>query len=148
MAVETSTLQVHGVRQNYMANLVAGIACFLLEAGWYSYFMQTWLNGIGRTREWLESSGMNPAIQYATALVMAVLMATAISCVIQLTGKQTVMRGIKIGALLWAGFVLTILATAYIFEVRPLSLFLVDAGYWLSGMVLIGAIVGGWKKKV
>src|SRR3974390_2600075 len=148
MAVGVPLVQMARVRQNYVANLVAAIACFLLEAGWYSAFLQTWINGIGRTRAWLESSGMNPAIQYATALVMAFVMATAISCVVQLTGKQTALRGIKVGALLWAGFELTAWATEYIFEVRPISLFFVNAGYWLLGGMLMGAIVGGWKKKV
>jgi hypothetical protein len=32
--------------------------------------------------------------------------------------------------------------------VRPISLFFVNAGYWLLGMMLMGAIVGGWKKNV
>jgi hypothetical protein len=98
--------------------------------------------------QWLVSTGMKPAIQYATALVMAALMATAISCVTQLTGKQTALRGIKVAALLWTGFVLTTWSTEYIFEVRPVSLYLVNAGYWLLGMMLMGAIVGGWKKRV
>lgn len=148
MAVGIPVLQMARVRQNYLAIAVAAIACFLLEAGWYSAFMNTWLNGIGRTMQWLMSSGMNPAIQYATALAMAAVMATAISCVTQLTGKQTALRGIKVAALLWAGFEMTSFATEYIFEVRPISLFLVNAGYWLFGMMLMGAIVGAWKKKV
>jgi len=37
------------VRQNYQAVVVAAVACFVLEAGWYSIFLQPWLNGIGRT---------------------------------------------------------------------------------------------------
>lgn len=148
MAVGIPVLQMARVRQNYLANVVAAIACFAFEAVWYSVFMSTWLNGIGRTMQWLQSSGMNPAVQYGTALVMALVMATAISCVTQLTGKQTAVRGIKVGALLWAGFVLTTWSTEYIFEVRPISLYLVNAGYWLLGMMLMGAIVGAWKKKV
>ena len=147
MAVEVPTMQVNRVRQHYIANLVAAIACFLFEAGWYSYFYTTWLNGIGRTDEWLRQNSPNRALQFATALVMAVVMATAISCVVQLTGRQTLFRGIKVGALLWAGFVPTTLCTEYIFEVRPISLLLVNAGYWLFGMMLMGAIVGAWKKK-
>jgi hypothetical protein len=148
MAVSVPVLQMARVRQNYLANIAAAIACFLFEAVWYTVFMKTWLNGIGRTMQWLESSGMNPAIQYGTALVMALVMATAISCVTQLTGKQTALRGIKVAALLWTGFVLTTWSTEYIFEVRPIGLYLVNAGYWLLGMTLMGAIVGGWKKKV
>jgi len=96
MAVGVPVMQMARVRQNYLAIVVAAIACFLFEAAWYSAFMKTWLSGIGRSMEWLVSSGMNPAIQYATALVMAAVMATAISCVIQLTGKQTALRGIRV----------------------------------------------------
>lgn len=148
MAVGVPVMQMARVRQNYPAIVVAAIACFLLEAGWYSAFMSTWLNGIGRTMQWLVSSGMNPYLQYGTALVMAAVMATAISCVTQLTGKQTALRGVKVAAVLWVGFEMTTFSTEYIFEVRPISLFLVNAGYWLVGMMVMGAIVGAWKKKV
>jgi hypothetical protein len=148
MATTVSAIAAPRVRQNYLAVLVAAIANFLLEAGWYSYFMQTWLNGIGRTREWLMSStAYNPALQYGTALVSSALMATAISCVTQLTGRQTWWRGMQTGALLWLGFNVTVFSTAYVFEVRPLSLLGVDSGFWLLGMMLMGAIVGAWKKK-
>src|SRR5208337_860445 len=96
------------VRQNYWAILVATIACFLLEAGWYTLFMQAWLDGIGRTREWLMSAaGFNPALQYGTALVSTAIIAASISCITQLTGPQTALRGIKIAFLLWFGFILT-----------------------------------------
>jgi hypothetical protein len=135
------------VRQNYLAILVAAIACFLLEAGWYSIFMQTWLDGIGRTREWLTGPGINPALQFAVALVAEAVIAAAISCVTQLTGPQTALRGIKVAALSWLGMVLTTLSTEYVFEVRPFSLLAVNAGFWLLGMILMGAIVGAWKKK-
>jgi len=147
MAGEISAMQGTRVRQNYVANLVAGIVAFLLEAAWYSNFYGAWVNGIGRTDEWLRQNSPNRALQFGTALVMATLMATAISCVVQLTGPQTTWRGIKVGALLWTGFVLTAWSTEYIFEVRPLSLWFINTGYWLLGMILMGAIVGGWKKK-
>jgi hypothetical protein len=135
------------VRQNYLAILVAAIACFLFEAGWYSFFLQGWLEGIGRTRQWLENTGVNPALQFGTALVAEAVMAAAISCVTQLTGPQTVLRGIKAGALLWLGFVLTTLSTEEVFEVRTFTLLGINAGFWLGGMMLMGAIVGGWRKK-
>ena len=45
MAVGVPVLQMARVRQNYLANIVAAIACFLFEAVWYSVFMKTWLNG-------------------------------------------------------------------------------------------------------
>ena len=135
------------VRQNYLAILIAAIACFVFEAAWYSFFLQSWVDGIGRSMTWLMNTGVNQGLQYGTALVSAAVIATAISCVTQLTGAQTALRGIKVAALLWVGFVLTTWSTEYVFEVRPWSLFGINTGFWLLGMVLMGAIVGAWKKK-
>jgi hypothetical protein len=136
------------VRLNYVAILVAAIACFLFEAFWYSTFLQLWLDGIGRSREWMMSAAAGlPPLQYGTAILSAAVMATAISCVTQLTGPQTALRGMQVGALLWLGFVLTVLSTAYVFEVRPLSLLGIDAGFWFFGCITMGAIVGAWKKR-
>jgi hypothetical protein len=86
-------------------------------------------------------------LQYGTALLSAAVIAAAISCVTQLTGPQTAIRGIRVAAMLWLGFVLTTYSTEYVFEVRPWSLLGINAGFWLLGMVLMGAIVGAWKKK-
>jgi len=147
MATTFPSVSATKIRLNYPAILVAAIANFLLEAGWYTYFMQGWLSGISRSMEWLTSQGVNPAFQYGTALVSAAVMATAISCVTQLTGPQTALRGMKVGALLWLGFELTAYSTEYVFEVRPWSLLGINAGFWLVGMVIMGAIVGAWKKK-
>jgi hypothetical protein len=136
------------VRQNYLAILVAAIANFLFEAGWYSIFFQTWSNGIGRTMEWLMGPGkINPALQYGTALICAAVIAAGISCVTQLIGPQTAWRGIKTGAMLGLGIVLPVFCTEYIFEVRPFSLLAINGGFWILGMILMGAIVGAWKKK-
>jgi hypothetical protein len=135
------------VRQNYWADIVAAIACFLLEAGWYSLFLKQWLSGTGRTMEWLAGTGVNPLFQYGTALAASVVMAAAISCVTQLTGPQTMYRGMRVATALWLGFVITTWATEYVFEVRPWSLLGINAGFWFLGMNIMGAIVGGWKAK-
>jgi len=134
------------VRQNYLAILVAAIACFLIEAAWYSFFGPQWAAGIGRTPDWLNHTGVNPALQFGAAIVAEAVMATAISCVTQLTGAQTVFRGVKVGVLLWFGFIVPVLAVNCVFEVRPWSLLGINAGFWLVGMAVMGAIVGGWKK--
>jgi len=135
------------IRHNYLAILVAGIASFVLEAIWYSVFLNAWTAGIGRTMEWLHANSPNFGLQLATALAAAVLMAIGLDCIIQLTGGQSARRGMKVGALLWLGFMLTVFCTEYVFEVRPWSLLGINAGFWLISIVAMGAIVGGWKKK-
>ena len=139
--------EVKRVRQNYLAITLAAVACFLFEAAWYSWFLQSWLDGIGRSAQWLVSSGVNPALQYATALISSAVIAAAISCVTQLTGTQTALRGMRVAALLWLGFVVSTWATEYAFEVRTYKIFAINTGFWLIGMAIMGAIVGAWKKK-
>ena len=135
------------IKQNYLAIVVAAIACFIFEAAWYSLFLKSWLNGTGRTMQELVSTGVNPAFQYAVALVDGFVIAFGISCLTQHTGEQTTGRGITVAAMLWFCFVLPVFCTEYVFEVRPWSLLGINAGFWLLGMILMGAIVGAWKKK-
>jgi ABC-type thiamin/hydroxymethylpyrimidine transport system permease subunit len=135
------------IRLNWVAILVAGIASFIFEALWYSIFMNEWLAGIGRTREWLMTTGVSPALQYGVAIVCAIIASAVLSIVIQATGEHTLRRGVICGALVWLGFVATSWATEYIFEVRSLQIFAVNAGFWFFDLMLIGAIVGVWKKK-
>jgi hypothetical protein len=134
-------------RTNYWAIIVAAIACFILEAIWYSVFLQAWLDGLGRTRDVMMHQGVNEYLQYAIALVSAAIMAIAISTVTQLTGPLNARRAIKTGALLWLAFVFTTWSTEYIFEVRSFALLAINTGFWLLGAMLMGAIVGTWKKK-
>ncbi len=136
------------IHQNWWADIAAAIACFGFEAAWYSLFLKQWLSGTGRTMEELMKTGVNPLWQYATALVAQLVMAMAISCVVQLTGPQTAWRGMRVATALWMGFVITVFATEYVFEVRPWSLLAINAGFWFLGMNLMGAIVGAWKAKV
>jgi hypothetical protein len=136
------------VRLNYPAIFVAGIACFMLAPFWYTVFKQPWLTGTGRTNEWLMSAGAKLApVQYGTAFAGAVVMAAAIAWVTQVSGEQTLTRGIKIGVMMWLGIVLPTWATEYAFELRPLSLLGINAGFWFFGFVIMGAIVGAWKKR-
>jgi len=135
------------VRHNWWAILVATAACFVFEAVWYTVFMQAWLDGTGRTMDFFKHSGMNEYFPYAVAFIGTAIVATGISCITQLTGPQTALRGVRVGAWLWFGFVLTTWSIEYAYEVRPLSLLGINGGFWLLGMILIGTIVGGWKKK-
>ncbi len=111
------------IRLNWVAILVAAIASFIFEALWFSVFMNEWLTGIGRTREWLVGTGLNPAVQYATAIICSIIVAAVLSICIQATGKQTARRGILCAVVIWFGFIATSWAKAYIFEVRTFQIY-------------------------
>ncbi|WP_260738801.1 DUF1761 domain-containing protein [Tunturiibacter lichenicola] len=138
------------IKLNWLAILVAAIVSFLFEAIWFTVFMKQWLDGIGRTMEWLQgatTTTISPGVQYATALLCSIIAATILSIAIQATGEQTVRRGVICAILIWIGFIATSWAKEYIFEVRTLEIFAINTGYFLIDLMLIGAIVGGWKKK-
>jgi hypothetical protein len=135
------------VTRNYLAIAAAAVACFLFEMLWYSLFLDVWLKGIGRDRSWLEHTGANPALQFSAALLAEALIALSISCIVQLTGPQTALRGIKAAAALWMGLVLPPIAVGGVFAELSYASFAVDCGFWLIGMMLMGAIVGAWKSK-
>jgi hypothetical protein len=135
------------IRLNWVAILVAAIASFLFEALWFSLFMNEWLAGIGRTKEWLVGASPNPAVQYATAILRSIIAAAVLSICIQASGEQTARRGILCAAVIWFGFIATSWAKAYIFEVRTFQIYAIYTGYSLIDFILMGAIVGAWKKK-
>ena len=135
------------IRHNPAAIAVATLVYFFLGGAWFTLFMNPWLAGIGRTMEELKASGVPPWLGYVVALVMTSILAIVLSWLIQATGPQTAVRGLKIAALLWLGFVFTTWATEYAFEARSLSILAVNTGYPLIGMLLMGLVLGGWRAK-
>ncbi|HVW76888.1 MAG TPA: DUF1761 domain-containing protein [Alloacidobacterium sp.] len=140
-------LETQPVRLNYLAILVAALVYFAIQAVWFTVFMKEWLAGIGKTLEQLQQQGTSVALAYVVAFVSALVMGAAISWFTQATGKQTIIRGIMIGAAAWIGFVLTTWSAEYAFEGKGFHILAVNTGVSLIGMVLMGAILGGWKAK-
>jgi ABC-type thiamin/hydroxymethylpyrimidine transport system permease subunit len=131
---------------NYLAIVGAAVASFILEIIWFGYLMRPWLNGLGECSGWYSPhANIQPAIQFGVAFVSQLVIATGVSFVTQLTGAQTALRGIATAACLWFAFVATTWATQYSFELRPWSQLGINGGFWLVGMLAMGAIVGAWR---
>jgi len=131
---------------NLWAVAVAAVVYWLLGAAWFTSLSNPWLASIGKTMDQLKGEAASPGVAYMVALVCNVVIAYVLGWVIVTTGEQTAMRGASIGALLWIGFIGTTMGTELIFEGRSLAGFGITAGYPLVGMLIMGAIVGGWKK--
>ena len=131
---------------NLWAVAVAAVVYWLLGAAWFTSLSNPWLASIGKTMDQLKGEAASPGVAYMVALVCNVVIAYVLGWVIVTTGEQTAMRGASIGALLWIGFIGTTMGTEPIFEGRSLAGFGITAGYPLVGMLIMGAIVGGWKK--
>ena len=65
----------------------------------------------------------------------------------QVTGVPTAARGVQIAVILWFCVVFTTFATEYAFEGRGVKILAIISGYCLTGMVLMGAVLGGWTRQ-
>jgi hypothetical protein len=54
------------------------------------------------------------------------------------------LSGASTGLIVGIGFLATAYGITYLFEQRPLRLFMINAGYSIVLLVIMGAIIGGW----
>jgi uncharacterized protein DUF1761 len=135
---------------NWTAVIVAAVAHFVLGAVWFTVLKGPYMAGIGKTEEqMMQQVGGGPVIYpYIVALICNIVIARVLAQVIMATSTSpTTMHGMRVAFYAWGGFVATTFLTAYVFELRPVSLWLITAGYPLIGMLIMGGILGAWQKK-
>jgi hypothetical protein len=132
---------------NHAAVWLAGIAHFLLGAAWYTAFGELWLEGVGKSKEQLMTESGGLPTPYIIAVVAALIIAYTLARVLSRLEVRSAAGGALTGALLALGFIGAAIATNYGFEVRPVSLWLINTGYLVVGMAIMGAIIAPWKKK-
>ena len=132
---------------NHVAVWVAGIIHFLLGACWYTLLGPAWMAGIGKTEAQLMAEHGNSPLPYIIALGTALVIAYAIAWLLPKLGATSAGSGARMGAVLALALIASTLAMNYGFEARSPSLWLINAGYMVAGMAIMGAIIGHWTKK-
>lgn len=133
---------MESVDVNYVAVVVAAFVPMALGALWYSpiLFADRWMRAVGRTREELGDA----ALGYLLSAIAAVVTSYALARIIRWAEVDDLWNGALVGLLAWVGFVATVLAVTTYFSGRPRELWLINAGYQLVALVLMGAIHGAW----
>ena len=136
------------MRINYLAVIVAAIVYWLLGAMWYSplLFANRWVELMGETMEEAKQGSHSP-MSFIVALLCNLVIAFVLALVCNASGATTMGKGASTGILMWLGFVGTVTLTTYQFDGRPVSLWAINYGYALVGMIIMGAILGAWRKK-
>jgi hypothetical protein len=127
---------------NWVAIIVAAIIPMVLGALWYSpiLFADPWMRAVGRTREELGDASLGYLLSAIAALVSAYVLAR----IVKWAEVDDLWNGALMGVFVWAGFVATVLAVTTFFAGRPRVLWLINAGYQLVALVLMGALLGAW----
>ena len=129
---------------NYLAVVVAASVPMALGAVWYSpvLFSNAWLAAIGKTADEI-SAQANQVQAFSIAIAASLISAYVLAVLAALSSASSVLDGIILG--LWAVvFIATASATWGVFEARPLRLWLINNGYYLVALPIMGAIIAVW----
>lgn len=128
---------------NWLAVLAATITAFILGALWYSkaLFGNAWMQEVGLTEEAVNNANMVQT--FGGTFVLQILAAIALSAF--LGEGSNWLEGLHTG--LWIGlfWVATAYGVTYLFEQRPLRLWLINAGYYVVLYAVMGTIIGAFK---
>ena len=129
---------------NYLAVLVAAAAAWALGAVWYMALAKPWMAAVGTTREKIAASKTQSgaSLPFVFAFAACVLMAWVLAGIVGHLGQVTPRSGVISALFCWAGFVITTMIVNNSFAMRSRMLLLIDGGYWLVALVLMGAIIG------
>ena len=132
---------------NWLAIIIAAIAAFAIGALWYSpmLFGRQWMAAHGHTPEKMAAMQSSMGKTYAFSFITYVIMAMVIALLVALTGATSAAQGIVLAVLAWLGFGFTIGLNTNLYSDKPAAAFMIDAGYQFIHVVVMGAIIGGWR---
>jgi hypothetical protein len=120
---------------NYLAVFFAAAAPLLLRRVWYDPRL------FGRRSRRISRYGSVNLISGAGYVVMALVFALIVSVI----GIVTWVEGAVLGFLVWLGFIFTTSLIANMYTRRGLTRFLVDSGFQLLYLLVMGGVLGGWR---
>lgn len=127
---------------NLIAVLLAALSAFLLGGLWYSpaLFANKWMALTGQSEETLKSGSM-PVI-FGGAFILNLIAAYVLAMFLgPMPPAYATLAGLSVG-LCW---VATSLGVNYLFERRPLGLWLINSGYFVLQFTAMGAIIGAFS---
>lgn len=132
------TLQI-----NYLAVIVSAIVVFMLGAAWYIGFSKPWMQYSGVTEEMSVKAGGS---SYIVSFITYLLASYAMAVIFKSMGVKTVSTGAMTGALIGALIVGGNIFTNNAYELKPINLSILNAGFSAISFAVAGGILGGWTK--
>ena len=131
------------VQPNYLAIFVAALSTFLIGGLWYSpaVFGKAWMRENGFKEE--DMKGRNMMKIFGLAFLLAVI--SAVNLAMFMGPESDPIMGALWGFLAGAGWVATFVGTHYLFERKSFTLFLINAGYSVVALTIMGIIIAAWK---
>jgi hypothetical protein len=128
---------------NYWAILVSALSTFLIGGIWYSpaVFGKAWMRENGFTEESMKNANMVKI--FGLAFVLGLI--AAVNLAMFMGPESRWEMGALWGFLAGFGWVATFVGTHYLFERKSFTLFLINAGYSVVALTVMGVILAAWK---
>jgi len=124
---------------NWLAVFAAAASAFIIGGLWYGpLFGKVWMNANGYSEEDLAKRSMPLVFGVSFLLMLAAAVNLAMFIGPEATMAFATMAGLAAGL----GWVATFLGVIYLFEKRPAALWLVNGGYCVVALTVMGAILG------
>jgi hypothetical protein len=133
---------------NWLAVLVATLATFILGGLWYgALFKKLWqrLHGYSDDQIKQMQKARPPAFFFGVMLASYFVMSVVLSIILAAAGITTAAGGITLAVLVWFGIAAAIAMTDWVSSDRRLASFGLDLAYQFCFLVMMGAILGGWR---
>lgn len=128
---------------NYWAILISALSTFVIGGVWYAPFAfgKAWMKENGFSEKDMKGGNMSKifGVSFVLGLIAAVNLAMFLGPDIDLY------MGAFYGFLAGFGWVATFIGIHYLFEKRSFKLFLINAGYSIVSLTIMGLIIGAWR---
>jgi hypothetical protein len=140
------TLDVAAI--NYLAVLVVALATFFLGAVWYTaLFGKRWVQLQGFTPEQMKAMQARrpPPLFFGGLILCYLVIALVVAMLVVAFNVNNILDGALMGLLLWLGPAAAVAMTGYLSTDKAFGVYLIDCGYQLLYLVLMGAVLGAWR---
>ncbi|WP_420577400.1 DUF1761 domain-containing protein [Ekhidna sp.] len=126
---------------NWLSVLIAALSTFLIGGIWYGpLFGKAWMEAFGYTEEdlkkrsALKTFGLSLLLAFFAAFILAMFIGP----------EANAIYGLMAGLFAGIGWVATFIGILYLFEMQSLKVYLINAGYCVISLTLMGLILGSW----
>lgn len=131
---------------NWLAILVAAIACMILGFVWYSplLFAKPWTREMGyglNDKAEMDEMRKHAGPAYAGSFVAALIAAFTLALILHGMSAESLDFGLMASFHIWLGFVATVQFTGALFAKQSMKLFAINTGYQLVCYLVMGAIL-------
>lgn len=124
---------------NWLSVFLAALSAFVIGGLWYGpLFGKVWMQEWGYTTEDIKKG--NPAKTFGVSFLL--MLVSAVNLDMFLGADSDLAMGIFAGFLAGLGWVAMFLGVLYLFEMRSLKIWLINAGYCTISLTVMGAILG------